>query len=132
MILWNLFRATSTPYILKTINNFIKYNIGSPCFVHLLKSSKSYVEKIHFPLNESMYKRVSGTSFSINYFVSSSTWHMEYTDEVHSQRSSQILIVFFPSSFPLLHSFLLPSIFSCSGINQESLSQWNVSHRHIL
>ena len=58
-----------------------------------------------------MYKRVSGTSFSINYFVSSSTWHVEYTDEVHNQRSSQILIVFFPSSFPLLPSFLLPSIF---------------------
>ena len=51
-------------------------------------------------------KELVGLTFSISYFVSSSTWHMEYTDEGHSQRSSQILIVFFPSTFSLL-----PSIF---------------------
>lgn len=76
-------------------------------------------------------KELVGLTFSISYFVSSSTWRMEYTDEGHSQRSSQILIVFFPSSFPLLPSifFLLRNTLRIS-LTLNGMSVTDTYYRH--
>lgn len=129
MILWNLLRATSTPYIVKSMNNFIKYNIGSSCFVQWLKSSKSYVEKIHFPLNESMCKRVSGTYFFYQLFCV--IIYMAYG--IYRWRTQSEVLPDFDSLFP----FILPPpsfhFFPAQEyIKNLSNSQWNISHRHIL